>query len=64
MSVELIAQILMGLSSAIPEIMALFTKASAGGAVAAGDLQAIITKFGIDQAVFSAAIASAKASGK
>jgi hypothetical protein len=57
-----IAQIIIGLAQAIPELMALFTKAGAG-TVSATDVQAVITKFGVDQAVFSAAIAAAKAKG-
>jgi hypothetical protein len=58
-----IAAILEGLAQALPELIDLFTKAVSGTSVSGTDVQAIITKFGVDQAVFSAAIAAAKAKG-
>lgn len=64
MTPELIAEILMGLAQAIPELLALFTKANSGTAVSGADVNSIIQKYGVDQAVFSAAIAAAKSSGK
>jgi hypothetical protein len=63
MSAEVIAAILNALAAAIPEVMTLFTQASSGTAVSATQVQAIITKYGVDQAVFTAAIAAAKAKG-
>ena len=64
MTAEMIATILAGLASAIPELAALFTKATSGGVVTGADVQAVISKYGVDQAVFTAAIAAAKAQGK
>ena len=64
MSAEVIAAILEAFASSIPELMALFTQVTSGTAVSATQIQAIITKYGADQAVFTAAIAAAKAAGK
>lgn len=64
MSAEVIAAILNAFAAAIPELMALFTQVKSGSSVSATDVQAIITKYGADQAVFTAAIAAAKAAGK
>jgi len=64
MTAEVILQIIMGLSQALPELIALFSQATKGTTVSATEVQAVITKYGADQAVFTAAIAAAKAQGK
>jgi hypothetical protein len=66
MTAEAILAIIEGLSSALPELLALFSKANTSGAAAVSptDVQTVLVKYGVDQAVFSSAIAAAKAAGK
>lgn len=64
MTPQEIELILVALTQAIPAVAALFTKATSGGTVTGTDLQAALSKYGVDQAVFTAAIAAAKAAGK
>lgn len=61
MSAELILALLNGVLGAAPELLALFQKANTGGTVAATDVTAVLSKYGIDRAVFAAAIAAAEA---
>lgn len=56
--------ILMAVSQAVPAIATLFTKVSSGGSVSGSELQAVLSKYGVDQAVLTATIAAAKAAGK
>jgi len=57
--------ILQALMSAAPEVLALIQSAQAsGGNVSEADIQAILTKYGVDRVVFASAIAAAKAAGK
>ena len=59
MNPVIILEIIEALAQAIPEIAALFTKSSASSA----DLDAVLSKYGIDQAALTLAIAAAKAKG-
>lgn len=64
MTATQIALLLNALAGAIPELLSLFTQATSGTPVTAAQVQAIISKYEIDQAVFTSAIAAAKAAGK
>lgn len=58
-------QLLLGLTGALPELINAITAAqSTGGIVPPATIQALFTKYGIDRAVFTAAIAKAEAAGK
>jgi hypothetical protein len=56
----IIEALITALAQAIPELVGLFTKSSA----TQSDVDAIMTKYGLDQAALTAAIAAAKAAGK
>lgn len=64
MTAAAIIALITGLSSAVPELLALYTRVSAGGTATAADVQAILSKYGVDRAVFVAAIAASEAAGK
>lgn len=55
-----ILEIIEALAQAIPELAALFTQASPS----ASDVDTILSRYGIDQAALTLAIATAKAAGK
>lgn len=61
MSAELIFALLNGVLGAAPQLLALFQKASAGKVVDSTEVSAVLSKYGIDRAVFAAAIATAEA---
>lgn len=63
MTAAVILEILNGLLGAAPELLALFQTAQSkpGTVVPSTDVQAILAKYGIDRAVFVAAIATAEA---
>ena len=64
MPVAAVLELLMGLLQAAPEVVNLITAAQAtGGVVPTASIAAILTKYGIDRAVFVAAIANAQAKG-
>jgi hypothetical protein len=60
MSAVAIAEIISALAQAIPELAALFTQST----VSSGDVDTILSKYGIDQMALTAAIAAAKIKGK
>jgi hypothetical protein len=65
MPVSEIVTILLGLLQAAPELVNAITSAqSTNGIVPAATIQAIFTKYGVDRAVFAAAIANSAAAGK
>jgi hypothetical protein len=65
MPVSEIVTILLGLLNAAPALVNEITAAQGNnGIVPAANIQAIFTKYGVDRAVFSAAIANASAAGK
>jgi hypothetical protein len=66
MPVTEIVQILLGLLNAAPQLVNAITAAQASpdGIVPAATISAIFSKYGIDRAVLSAAIANAAAQGK
>lgn len=57
----MILAILQGLLGAAPSILALFNQASAGSPVSVSQVSAVLSQYGIDRAVFAAAIAKAEA---
>jgi hypothetical protein len=61
MTPAVILAILQGLLGAAPEILALFQQATAGSQVSATQINSVLSKYGIDRAVFAAAIAQAEA---
>jgi hypothetical protein len=64
MSAAVIAEILNALATAAPEIMTLFQQATNGTAITEAQVQALLSKYSIDQVALTAAIAAAKAAGK
>jgi hypothetical protein len=65
MPVSEVLQLLLGLLAAAPEVVNAITAASGtGGVVPAATITGIFSKYGLDRAVFAAAIASAQAAGK
>lgn len=64
MNAAAIIALVTGLSSAVPELLALYTKIGATGTATAADVSAILSKYGVDRAVFVAAIAASEAAGK
>lgn len=65
MPVAAVLELLLGLLQAAPEVVHLITAAqSNNGIVPAAAITAIFNKYGLDRAVFAAAIAAAQASGK
>ena len=65
MPVAAVLELLMGLLQAAPEVVNAITAAQAtGGIVPAATIAAIFSKYGLDRAVFAAAIAKAEAAGK
>jgi hypothetical protein len=65
MPVAEIVQLLLGLLSAAPELVNAITAAQGtNGVVPATTIAAIFSKYGIDRAVFAAAIAQSAAAGK
>lgn len=61
MTPAMILAILQGLLGAAPALLALFQQASSGGAVSATQVNQVLSQYGIDRAVFAAAIAQAEA---
>ncbi|HUD11450.1 MAG TPA: hypothetical protein VMS08_03495 [Candidatus Saccharimonadia bacterium] len=61
MTTEVLLELITALVQAIPELLALFGKST--GQINPTDVQTIIQKYGADQAIFTAAIAAAKAKG-
>lgn len=61
MSAAMIEQLLLGLLQAAPQFLQMLSTLRSGGTVSATDVNAIITKYGIDRAVFVAHIAAADA---
>lgn len=61
MTPGVILAILQGLLGAAPEILALFQQATAGTPVSATQVQSVLSQYGVDRAVFAAAIAQAEA---
>jgi hypothetical protein len=57
----MILAILQGVLGAAPELLALFQQATAGKAVTASTVASVLSQYGIDRAVFAAAIAKAEA---
>jgi hypothetical protein len=55
----MILALLSGLLQAAPEVMALFQKASSGGAVSQSDIQAVLAQYGIAHSQLDADIAAA-----
>jgi hypothetical protein len=65
MPVSEIVSLLLGLLQAAPALVNEITAAQGNnGIVPAANIQAIFQKYGLDRAVFSAAIASSAAAGK
>jgi hypothetical protein len=65
MPVSEIVTLLLGLLQAAPELVNAITGAqSTNGVVPAATITAIFNKYGIDRAVFAAAIANSAAAGK
>ena len=64
MTAAAILALVEGLAGSVPALLALFNKASAGGTVTTADVSAILSQYGIDRAVFVAAIATSQAAGK
>ena len=56
-----ILALLNGVLGAAPQLLALFNRATSGTPVSATDVHAVLTQYGIDRAVFAAAIANAEA---
>jgi hypothetical protein len=61
MTPAMILAILEGVLGAAPQLLALFQQATAGKAVSATQVSQVLTAYGIDRAVFAAAIAKAEA---
>lgn len=61
MTPAMIFAILQGVLGAAPQLLALFQAAQNGKAVAAADVAAVLSQFGLDRAIFAAAIAKAEA---
>jgi len=61
MSAEMILVLLQGVLGAAPQLLALFTQAKAGQAVSTTQVAQVLSQYGIDRAVFAAAIAKAEA---
>jgi hypothetical protein len=65
MTITAALAILQALMSTAPELLSLIQSAQASGsAVSEADIQAILTKYGVDRIVFASAIAASKAAGK
>ena len=56
-----ILAILEGLLGAAPSILALFQQATSGKPVSSDQVSAVLSQYGVDRAVFAAAIAKAEA---
>lgn len=61
MTPAMILAILEGVLGAAPQLLALFQQATAGKPVAASTVAQVLSQYGIDRAVFAAAIAQAEA---
>jgi hypothetical protein len=61
MTPAMILAILEGVLGAAPELLALFNLATAGKPVSATDVSTVLSQYGLDRAVFAAAIAKAAA---
>lgn len=61
MTPAMILALIEGLLGAAPQLLALFTRATAGTPVSVADVSSILSQYGIDRAVFAAAIAKAEA---
>lgn len=59
MTPAMILALLSGLLQAAPEVMALFQKASSGGAVSQSDVQAVLNQYGLAHAQLDADIKAA-----
>lgn len=55
-----ILALLNGILGAAPQLLALFQRAQSGTPVSTADVHAVLTQYGIDRAVFAAAIAKAE----
>lgn len=60
MTAEIILAIIQALTGSLPQLIELFSTAKSGGTVTATQVQAILTQYGIDRAVFAAAIAKSE----
>jgi len=58
MTALMIEQLIMGMLQSLPQFMSMYATLKSGGTVSATDVNAIITKYGIDRAVFVAHIAA------
>jgi hypothetical protein len=56
-----ILALLNGILGAAPQLLALFNRATSGTPVSNTEVQAVLSQYGIDRAVFAAAIAKAEA---
>lgn len=56
-----ILALLEGLLGAAPQVLALYNQATSGKPVSADQVSAVLTQYGVDRAVFAAAIAKAEA---
>lgn len=61
MTPAMILAILQGVLGAAPQLLALFSQATAGTPVSHSDVAAVLSQYGLDRAVFAAAIAKAEA---
>jgi hypothetical protein len=61
MSPAMILAILQGVLGAAPQLLALFNQATSGQPVSSTDVAAVLSQYGIDRAVFAAAIDKAEA---
>lgn len=61
MTPAMIMAIIQGVLGAAPELLALYQQATAGKTVSATQVSSVLSQYGIDRAVFAAAIAKAEA---
>lgn len=60
MTAEMILAIIQGVAGALPQLIDLFNTVKSGGTASASQVQAILNQYGIDRAVFAAAIAKSE----
>lgn len=61
MTAAAILELLMGILGAAPQLVSLFQQAMAGKPVAATDVNAILSQYGLDRAILAALIAKSEA---
>jgi len=64
MTAAALIALITGLVGAVPELAQLVATIGASGTAKASDVQAILTKYGVDRAALQAAIDTAAAAGK